>query len=28
LRRGDPGLQAGEDTPLPPSACLAYLFGL
>ena len=24
LRRGDPGLQAGEETPLPPSACRAY----
>ena len=24
LRRGDPGLQAGEETPLPPSACHAY----
>jgi putative transposase len=27
LRRGDPGLQAGEETPLPLSACHAYLFG-
>ena len=27
LRRGDPGLQAGEETPLLLSACPAYLFG-
>ncbi len=24
MRRGDPGLQAGEETPLPPSACRGY----
>jgi putative transposase len=27
LRRGDPGLEAGEETPLLLSACLVYLFG-
>jgi putative transposase len=27
LRRGDAGLQAGEETPLPLPACPAYLFG-
>jgi hypothetical protein len=27
LRRGDPGLHVGEETPLLLSACPAYLFG-
>ena len=28
MRRGDPGSQAGEETPLPLSACYVYLFVL